>query len=71
MLGIVMLDNALPTEEYATLQMLWRLDHSEAVDISGIRNESLKKLLEVAFDCLKLLKAKQVRLCMSAPFWDL
>ena len=42
------------------MQIFWRLDNKEAVDISSIPNENLRKLLEVIFDCLKLLKVKEV-----------
>ena len=40
--------------------MLWRLDHQEAVDISSIPDQDLLKLLQLAFDNLKLLKVKEV-----------
>jgi len=51
------------------LQILWRLDNKEAVDISSIPNENLRKLLECIFDCLKLLRVKEVtsHLPLSAP----
>ena len=42
------------------VQIFWRLDNKEAVDISSIPNENLRKLLECIFDCLKLLKVKEV-----------
>lgn len=42
--------------------MLWRLDHEEAVNTAGITDEGVKKLLELAFSNLKLIKVKEASL---------
>lgn len=46
--------------------MLWRLDNKEAVDISSIPDKDLMKLLQLAFDNLKLLKVKEVKADLSS-----
>ena len=41
--------------------MFWRLDNEEAVSIANIPVPSLRALLEVLFDNLRLLKVSEVR----------
>lgn len=44
------------------MQMLWRLDNSEALDMAGVRNPHLQGLLEIFFNNLDLLQVKKVHL---------
>lgn len=47
--------------------LLWRLDDSQAVDISGLRDAELKGTMVALFGHLGLKKSGQVRRCLPAP----